>query len=68
MPRKHRILVVYGTRPEDIKVAPIIRLLRTSPDFEAITVSTGQHKEMLDAVNKLFEIEPDYDLRAFEKG
>ena len=68
MPRKHRILVVYGTRPEAIKVAPIIRILRTSPDFKAITVSTGQHKEMLDAVNRLFEIEPDYDLRAFEKG
>lgn len=62
------IMVVYGTRPEAIKVAPIIRLLEESPDFTVVPVSTGQHQRMLDRVNEIFGITPQYDLRAFEQG
>lgn len=55
-------MTVYGTRPEAIKVAPIIKALEESDNFEAIPVVTGQHREMLDSVNKLFGIEPVRDL------
>jgi UDP-N-acetylglucosamine 2-epimerase (non-hydrolysing) len=57
-----RIMVVYGTRPEAIKLAPIIRALRQSPAFVPIVAVTGQHRSMLDQVNAFFEIEPDEDL------
>ena len=57
-----RILVVYGTRPEAIKLAPLIQALQNSPDFEPIIVVTGQHRSMLDQVNVLFGITPKYDL------
>lgn len=55
-------MTVYGTRPEAIKVAPIIKALEESDNFESIPVVTGQHREMLDSVNKLFGIEPVRDL------
>lgn len=57
-----KIMTVYGTRPEAIKVAPIIKALEESDNFESIPVVTGQHREMLDSVNKLFGIEPVRDL------
>lgn len=63
-----KILTVYGTRPEAIKVAPILSALEHSPDFESIAVVTGQHREMLDQVNALFEIEPRHDLDIHEAG
>jgi UDP-N-acetylglucosamine 2-epimerase (non-hydrolysing) len=56
------VLVVCGTRPEAIKVAPVIRALQADPRFEAITVATAQHREMLDQVLDLFGIVPDHDL------
>ena len=59
---KRRILVVYGTRPEGIKVAPVIRALSSSVHMEPIPVVTGQHRAMLDQVNNLFGIVPDHDL------
>lgn len=62
------IMVVYGTRPEAIKVAPIIQVLQDSPDFTVVPVSTGQHQRMLDRVNEIFGIVPQYDLSAFEQG
>lgn len=55
-------MTVYGTRPEAIKVAPIIKALEESDNFESIPVVTSQHREMLDSVNKLFGIEPVRDL------
>lgn len=61
-------MTVYGTRPEAIKVAPVIKALRTSRTLSGITVVTGQHREMLDQVNALFGIEPDHDLDIFEHG
>lgn len=63
-----RIMTVYGTRPEAIKVAPVIKELERDPRFESITVVTGQHREMLDQVNEIFGIVPDHDLDVFEPG
>ncbi|GAB2470920.1 UDP-N-acetylglucosamine 2-epimerase (non-hydrolyzing) [Xylanimonas ulmi] len=61
-------MVVYGTRPEAIKVAPVIAALRESDALDPVTVVTGQHREMLDQVNALFGIVPDHDLDIFEHG
>jgi UDP-N-acetylglucosamine 2-epimerase (non-hydrolysing) len=58
-----RIMTIYGTRPEAIKVAPIIKALEESESFESLPVVTGQHKEMLAQVNELFGIEPVRDLQ-----
>ncbi|TFC19835.1 UDP-N-acetylglucosamine 2-epimerase (non-hydrolyzing) [Cryobacterium algoritolerans] len=60
--RSYRILVVYGTRPEAIKLAPVIRALELSRHLEPIVVVTGQHRSMLDQVNALFGIVPTHDL------
>jgi UDP-N-acetylglucosamine 2-epimerase (non-hydrolysing) len=60
-----RIMTIYGTRPEAIKVAPVIKALEASPVLESVTVVTGQHREMLDQVNEIFGITPDYDLDVF---
>ncbi len=59
-----RVLLVMGTRPEAIKLAPVLGALRARPaDFHPIVCSTGQHREMLDQVFELFDITPDIDLR-----
>ena len=58
----HKILIVYGTRPEAIKLAPVIKALHDSAVLEPVIVVTGQHRSMLDQVNSLFDITPDYDL------
>lgn len=63
-----RIMTVYGTRPEAIKVAPILRALDDCPDLESIPVVTGQHREMLDQVNELFGIVPKHDLDVLVPG
>jgi UDP-N-acetylglucosamine 2-epimerase (non-hydrolysing) len=56
------VMVVYGTRPEAIKMAPVVAALERSPGLEPIVVVTGQHREMLDQVNELFGIRPAKDL------
>lgn len=63
-----RIMTVYGTRPEAIKLAPVLRALTTDQRFETLTVVTGQHREMLNQVNTVFEISPDCNLDVFETG
>ncbi len=63
-----RILVAFGTRPETIKMAPVIRALQASPHFEPIVCVTAQHREMLDQALELFEITPDYDLNLMQPG
>ncbi|MCT2260357.1 UDP-N-acetylglucosamine 2-epimerase (non-hydrolyzing) [Brachybacterium muris] len=63
-----RIMTIYGTRPEAIKVAPIIKAIDAAEDLESITVVTGQHREMLDQVNTMFEIVPDHDLDIMSSG
>lgn len=62
------VMVVYGTRPEAIKVAPVITALQEAPGFRCTTVVTGQHREMLDQVNELFGIVPDHDLDLMSHG
>lgn len=57
-----KILVIYGTRPEAIKMAPVVKALENSPHLEPIVAVTGQHREMLDQVNALFNIVPQHDL------
>ena len=64
---KFKIMVVYGTRPEAIKVAPVIKALENDDRFELVVVSTGQHREMLDQVNEMFDITPAYDLGLMKK-
>lgn len=65
--RPLRILTVYGTRPEAIKMAPVIASLRRRPGRFALTVcTTGQHREMLDQVQELFGLRPDVDLRLMQ--
>lgn len=63
-----RIMTIYGTRPEAIKVAPVISAIEAHPDLESVTVVTGQHREMLDQVNEIFGIVPDHDLDVFAHG
>lgn len=58
----HRVLIVFGTRPEAIKMAPVIRALESNFIFETKVCVTAQHRSMLDQVLSLFEIEPDFDL------
>jgi UDP-N-acetylglucosamine 2-epimerase (non-hydrolysing) len=60
--RLGKVMVVFGTRPEAIKMAPVIKELQKVEDIETQVVVTAQHREMLDQVLKLFAIEPDYDL------
>jgi UDP-N-acetylglucosamine 2-epimerase (non-hydrolysing) len=57
-----RILTVFGTRPEAIKLAPVVRLLADRNDVQHATCVTGQHREMLDQVCKIFDLRPDFDL------
>lgn len=63
-----RILTVFGTRPEAIKLAPVVRAFADRPDVEHATCVTGQHRQMLDQVLKLFEINPEYDLQLMKPG
>lgn len=63
-----KIMTVYGTRPEAIKVAPVIKALEADPRFESVPVSTGQHREMLDQVNSQFGITPAFDLDIMRPG
>ncbi len=64
-----KVMLVFGTRPEAIKVCPLVKELQKSPeDFETIVCVTGQHREMLDQVLAIFDIEPDYDLNIMKQG
>jgi UDP-N-acetylglucosamine 2-epimerase (non-hydrolysing) len=63
-----KILTVFGTRPEAIKMAPLVSALASDSRFEAKICVTAQHREMLDQVLKLFEITPDFDLNLMKPG
>lgn len=58
----NRLMCVFGTRPEAIKMCPLINTLKKKDSFEVIVCSTGQHKEMLKQVLEIFEVKPDYEL------
>ena len=62
-------MLVFGTRPEAIKMCPLVKEFQKYPnDFETIVCVTGQHREMLDQVLNIFEVTPDYDLNIMKKG
>lgn len=64
-----KIMLVFGTRPEAIKMAPLVKEFQKHPErFETIVCVTGQHREMLDQVLHIFEIKPDYDLNIMKQG
>ncbi|WP_158132991.1 non-hydrolyzing UDP-N-acetylglucosamine 2-epimerase [Vibrio navarrensis] len=65
---KKKVLTVFGTRPEAIKMAPLVHALAADERFEAKVCVTAQHREMLDQVLELFEITPDYDLNLMKAG
>lgn len=68
MPKK-KIMLVFGTRPEAIKMAPLVKeLKRRDKEFETIVCVTGQHRQMLDQVLDIFDIKPDYDLNIMRQG
>lgn len=68
MKNKIKVMTVFGTRPEAIKMAPIIKLLQDDDRFESVVVLSSQHKEMLRQVTDLFDIESDYDLNVMKQG
>jgi UDP-N-acetylglucosamine 2-epimerase (non-hydrolysing) len=69
MMNRKRIMFVFGTRPEAIKMAPVINEVESYPDIlEALIVVTGQHRQMLDQVLRVFNIDPDYDLGIMEEN
>lgn len=63
-----KVMTVFGTRPEGIKMAPIVKELEKRENIESVVCITAQHREMLDQVLDLFEISPDYDLDIFSPG
>lgn len=64
-----KVMLVFGTRPEAIKMAPLVKEFEKYPDtFRTIVCVTGQHREMLDQVLRLFDIKPDYDLNIMKQG
>lgn len=63
-----KILLVFGTRPEAIKMAPLVRALKAQAGVDARVCVTAQHREMLDQVLTLFDIKPDYDLNVMRQS
>ncbi|HLQ96916.1 MAG TPA: UDP-N-acetylglucosamine 2-epimerase (non-hydrolyzing) [Pseudogracilibacillus sp.] len=63
-----KIMTIFGTRPEGIKMAPVIQTLQQDQELDCVCVNTAQHREMLDQVLALFSITPDYDLNLMQAG
>ena len=64
-----KVMLVYGTRPEAIKMCPLVKEFQKYPeDFETIVCVTGQHREMLDQVLRIFAVKPDFDLNIMKQG
>ena len=62
-------MLVFGTRPEAIKMCPLVKeFQKRSEEFETIVCVTGQHREMLDQVLQIFDVKPDYDLNIMKQG
>lgn len=66
--KTQRVLIIFGTRPEAIKMAPIVKAFQANRKIDVKVCVTGQHREMLDQVLELFEIEPEYDLNIMKPG
>ncbi len=63
---KIKVMTVFGTRPEAIKMAPLVHALKKNAHTEPIVCVTAQHREMLDQVLDIFQIKPDYDLNIMQ--
>ncbi|WP_277301328.1 non-hydrolyzing UDP-N-acetylglucosamine 2-epimerase [Veillonella montpellierensis] len=63
-----KVMTIFGTRPEAIKMAPLVKALEAAPDMESIVTVTAQHRDMLDQVLHVFKITPDYDLNIMSQG
>ena len=63
-----KVMFIYGTRPETIKLAPVIKELRSDPDFQTIVTVTGQHRQMLDQAMDVFGLQADYDLNVMQEN
>ena len=63
---KLRIMTIFGTRPEAIKMAPLVKEIARRPECESICCVTAQHRQMLDSVLDIFQLKPDYDLNIME--
>ena len=63
---KIKVMTVFGTRPEAIKMAPLVHALEQNENTESIVCVTAQHREMLDQVLDIFDIKPDYDLNIMQ--
>ena len=64
--KKIKVMSVFGTRPEAIKMAPLVKELESNENIESIVCVTAQHREMLDQVLETFKIKPDYDLNIMQ--
>lgn len=62
-----KVILVFGTRPEAIKMCPLVNELKHREQIKTVICVTGQHREMLDQVLKAFEVVPDYDLSIMKK-
>ena len=63
------MMLVFGTRPEAIKMCPLVNELKSRPDeFQTVVTVTGQHREMLDQVLRVFDVTPDHDLAIMKPG
>jgi len=63
-----KVITVFGTRPEAIKMAPLVKELKSRKEIECIVCVTAQHRQMLDQVLEVFDITPDYDLNIMQAG
>ena len=63
-----KVMSVFGTRPEAIKMAPLVKELEKNPKIQSIVTVTAQHRQMLDQVLEIFDIKPDYDLNIMKQG
>ena len=61
-----KIMLVFGTRPEAIKMCPLVKELKTRKEIQTLVCVTGQHRQMLDQVLTVFDVQPDYDLAIME--
>ena len=65
--RRIKVMSVFGTRPEAIKMAPLVQELARRPEFESLCCLTGQHRQMLDSVMEIFHLKAQYDLDIMER-
>lgn len=64
----NKVMIVYGTRPDAIKMAPVVKAFKSDPTIETIVCTTAQHRETIDMVNSIFGITPDFDLNIMKKS